>query len=200
MPDIKKLPIGFQRHPFRFFAECFAVYSVLWTVFNSLSKYLTSFHPNGTASLSVFVVVSAGVGVLRALPKSDVRFRFGSTHTYLRVRFGDLFAANGLRAIPVNEFFDSQLGDQVSERSVHGQLIKTVFGGSALAFDAVIDPKLDHIRRRGSLVGKANSVVIQSEPPWSCQQTMTGISSSRQRTQIRRLSSRMRRLKICGER
>ncbi|MBJ7308712.1 hypothetical protein H7U20_00685 [Rugamonas sp. CCM 8940] len=55
--------------------------------------------------------------------------------TCIEIVFGDLFSQGGIRAIAVNEYFDSKLGKPVSPQSLHGLLITKCFGGHPQPFD-----------------------------------------------------------------
>ena len=59
--------------------------------------------------------------------------------------FGDLFEQNGIRAIAVNEFFDSKIGKPVSDKSLHGMFLQKCFGGHPEPFDKQVDEQLKEI-------------------------------------------------------
>jgi hypothetical protein len=73
---------------------------------------------------------------------TKVSFQFKTTNTKVTLRFGDLFTCKGHIVIPANEFFDSQLGQPVSAKSVHGQFIQRVLGGDSAKFDADVGRSL----------------------------------------------------------
>lgn len=52
----------------------------------------------------------------------------------MEIKFGNIFDSGAVVVIPVNEFFDGELGDHVSENSLHGQFIKGVLGGQSQSF------------------------------------------------------------------
>lgn len=81
-------------------------------------------------------------GLYRVLPPSGVRIRMKSIDTTVHVEFGDLFKAPGSKAIAVTEFFDSQLGDPVARRSLHGQLIEQMFQDHPERFDNLVNEEL----------------------------------------------------------
>lgn len=59
--------------------------------------------------------------------KTSITLSF-KNETDVRVEFGDLFSKEGIVVIPVNEFFDTEVGSGViSPKSVHGQFILKVF-------------------------------------------------------------------------
>jgi hypothetical protein len=59
--------------------------------------------------------------------------------------FGDLFEQDGIRAVAVSEYFDSQLGKPVSDNSIHGIFLKKCFGGHPETFDVQVDNELKNI-------------------------------------------------------
>lgn len=57
----------------------------------------------------------------------------------LIIQKGDLFKNNGIIAIPVNEFFDTHVGDGViSDKSIHGIFINKYFKNNVLQLDKLI--------------------------------------------------------------
>jgi len=49
---------------------------------------------------------------------------------------------DGFRAIAVNEFFDSEIGLPVSEKSLHGIFLSKCFGGHRQAFNHIVEEEL----------------------------------------------------------
>ena len=78
----------------------------------------------------------------RSRRPSSVTFSIAHTNTKIQIKFGDLFSEDGARCIAVNEFFDSELGLPVSEKSLHGILISRCFGGHPDSFDKIISDDL----------------------------------------------------------
>lgn len=60
----------------------------------------------------------------------------------IEVAFGDIFECDGITAIPVSEYFDSEFGLPVSPNSLHGIFINKCFGGHPQAFDAQVSTEL----------------------------------------------------------
>ena len=61
----------------------------------------------------------------------------------IEIEFGDILDRDeAVKVIPVNEYFDGELGDHVSERSLHGKLIKDRLGGNADWFYNLADKAL----------------------------------------------------------
>ncbi len=120
------------------------LYSVVWTAVESADFFVSGVLPRGRGWLALLVVASAAFGILRAGGPAAVTFSVRNTSTKLRIGYGDLFAVSSpVKAIPVNEFFDTEVGDLVSPASIHGQLIERVFGGHADALDRMISAGLD---------------------------------------------------------
>jgi hypothetical protein len=63
----------------------------------------------------------------------------------LELLFGDIFEQDGFRAIGVTEFFDTQLGRPVSDKSLHGMFLKRYFAGDQSTLDKEIDDQLASI-------------------------------------------------------
>jgi hypothetical protein len=148
-----RLAAGIRRHPLAWIVAAFLAYSALWTILDSVGSFFPPIGPKGVAAYLSLVVVSIAIGLWRSLPPTGVRFRIPTTNTILQIEFGDLFAAPGLRVVSVNEFFDSDLGDHVSPRSLHGQLLTRAFGGHPQSFDALVEQSLEgrpfeHVSRR----------------------------------------------------
>lgn len=143
----KLLGIGLKRYPFRFFKSWFLAYSAVWTVTSSLAFFFPILRPSSWSFWVIVVLVLTVIGSLfwgfyRVLPLQSVQLRMQSIDTTINVEFGDLFKAEGGKAIAVNEFFDSQLGEPVARRSLHGQLIERKFQDHSERFDELIAEEL----------------------------------------------------------
>ncbi|HFI0763247.1 TPA: macro domain-containing protein [Streptococcus suis] len=57
--------------------------------------------------------------------------RFELSETKIEIKFGNLFEENGLKIIPFNEYFDTQVDNKViSSKSLNGQFIENFFSSS----------------------------------------------------------------------
>lgn len=146
---VRRLHTAFRRHPLRLAIEVAVVYVFLWSLLDPAFAFL-GFGPPGARDFILLIALSCLLGLMRALPPLRVGCMLPSSGTQLSIEFGDLFLAGGLRAIPVNEFFDSQLGDHVSPKSLHGQLLQGPFGGQPDVFDRQVE---------GALAGVASDQV-----------------------------------------
>lgn len=67
-----------------------------------------------------------------------------NTTTKLTVSYGDLFAQEGMKVIPVNEYFDTHLGDGiVSPNTIHGMFLKK-YQGQLTRVDSMIRKELEN--------------------------------------------------------
>jgi hypothetical protein len=87
-------------------------------------------------------LVSVAFGLKKVWKPSTVDIAIANTNTTIEVLFGDIFALDGIRAFAVSEFFDSQLGKPVSDKSLHGIFLKRCFGGHPESFDKQVDEQL----------------------------------------------------------
>lgn len=128
--------LGVTKAPQRFLGVWFIAFSVGWTLVESALGLLGTERFHGVGLYVGLASLSLVVALIRGRRPSKVTFRPKTTNLELSVGFGDLFAVPGLKIIPVNDFFDCELGDLVSPRSLHGQLITRYFGGHPEALDA----------------------------------------------------------------
>ena len=130
----------------------FAAFGVAWTLTEASAFFFSAVDNNRCPVIVVLVIVVAFGSVFLAIPARLVRLRFGATD--VEVGFGDIFHADGVRIVAVNDFFDSELGEYVSPRSVHGQLIERDFRSSAAQFassvrDALVGVPSEQVERTG---------------------------------------------------
>ena len=147
---INRLFVGIKRHPSTLPISAFVAYSVIWTVVASTSRLLSisAIKPRSFLTFAVMVAASLAWGVYRTLPKRSISARIKSPDIAITVCFGDIFDTDGLRVIPVNEYFDSELGDHVSPHSLHGKLIERRFNGHSALFDSLVDEDLAAVTRQ----------------------------------------------------
>ena len=92
------------------------------------------------------ILLSLTWAVIRVWQPSRVEIPIKHTNTTIEVIFGDLFAQDGYRAIAVSEFFDSELGLPVAEKSLHGFFVKKCFGGHPESFDTIVAAELQSVQ------------------------------------------------------
>lgn len=145
MQLLHSIKLGIKRRPMAFAASIFLAYSALWTVVESLSYFINDLKLQGSYYYLALIVTSVLVGLIRAYPKQQVAFKVGHSNTTIIVRFGDIFQSEGHLGIPVNEYFDSELGLPVSPKSLHGIVIERFFGGHQASFDQLVTADLQSI-------------------------------------------------------
>ena len=110
---------------------------------------ITSFYPSlplqGHSKYFVFVGVSIMIGIARVYQPRQISIKVNTSDTTLNIYYGDIFKQKGYTAISANEFFDSELGEPVSENSLHGMVIKQYFGGHPESFDKAISTDIKEI-------------------------------------------------------
>ncbi len=112
----------------------FATYGALWAVLEPVGEFLPALMPEGPAWYVGFVILAVIGAVCLAWPVHRVEFQIPGSDSWFEIRFGDVLASEGVVVIPVNEYFDGELGDLVSAKSLHGLFIKHILGGVARSF------------------------------------------------------------------
>lgn len=89
----------------------------------------------------LLLLASYLVSWLYANKKKSISFRIGKTKVV--VEEGDLFAETGLKVIPVNEFFDTHVGDNIIDpKSLHGLYLRNHLSQTIEELDAAITNSL----------------------------------------------------------
>ena len=117
-----------------FFLGGFATYGALWLIVESISAFFVSLRPEGFVWYCSLLVLAGSGGVWRAWPTKRIEFLMPGSDSSFEIRFGDIFEDSEVVVISVNEYFDGDLGDHVSKKSLHGQFIRDVLGGQSQAF------------------------------------------------------------------
>ena len=140
---MKRLLIGFHRHPIRVAVETGVAFAAFWTLVDASQAFL-QFSLGGWPRFLMLIALSVLTGAWRAAPSGSRTVRIPGSNSRLTVVYADLFSERGIVAVPVNEYFDCLLGAHVSARSVHGQAITTLFAGDAALFELRVDEALAH--------------------------------------------------------
>ena len=122
------------------------VLGAVWLLSEVALKTEPSFDTWLTGHRNLYLIVAvalSAVGYLFATyePRS-VSFTIPTTNTELTFKFANLFDEKADWLIGANEFFDSRIGDLVSKRSLHGQLICDHYGGDEQRFRRDVDNSL----------------------------------------------------------
>lgn len=135
-----------RQHPFALAGYAFVAFSVLWTTTEALTHFFGWTALKDGSWFVAMVFCSVIYSTYKLWRPSKIAIGLPMTNVSIDVAFGDIFDFDGVAAIPVNEFFDSELGLPVSPRSLHGIFIQRFFGGHGDAFDRQIVEKLVAVR------------------------------------------------------
>ena len=125
----------FLKHRVRdFVLGAMATYGALWLGIESITAFFVSLKPTGLGEYGTLLGLTAIGAIWRAWPRRRIEFTVPASDSVFEVAFGNVFERDGLVVIPVNEYFDGELGDHVSETSLHGQFIRCVLAGQSKTF------------------------------------------------------------------
>jgi len=137
---------GVVEQPKKLALEVFASFSMAFTVVKAITHFFPMVKIEGPIPLSVILLVSLGYGLNTVWKPSRTEIAVATCNTIIEVLFGDLFEQDGVRGIPVSEYFDSELGKPVSDKSIHGMLLKRFFGGRPESFDVQLEKELASVK------------------------------------------------------
>jgi hypothetical protein len=145
MNSINDLFRGIIRHPLKFIGHVFAIFSMLFTLIKAITHFIPGITIEGPNALIAVISISIALAIKKIWKPTKVSIQIKNSNTSIEVIFGDIFEQSGIRAISVNEFFDSKLGKPVSDKSLHGIFLKKCFGGYQESFDRQVDEQLKGI-------------------------------------------------------
>lgn len=138
-----RLWLGIRRHPIRAGFALLSSFTALWAFTEPIVALLNvQVTKNNWEWLLGFIVVSIIIAIISVWPKRSASFELTNTNTKVKIEFGDLFRKNGNIVIPVNEYFDSEIGKPVSPNSVHGAFVQNVLGGHYQLLDQAVAQQL----------------------------------------------------------
>jgi hypothetical protein len=162
LQTISDLWRGVRTSPWKTAQYAFTNFSVLFTIVRAITHFLPTIKIEGPVPFSAALLVSVGFALNKVWKPSRIEVAIANCNTVIEIVFGDLFAQSGIRVIPVNEYFDSQLGRPVSDKSVHGIFLQRCFGGHPESFDKQIDQELKDTQstRQNKIEGKVDCYPI----------------------------------------
>ena len=122
-----------------FFVGGLATYGTLRAV---ASAFAETFSHYSVAIHTATIVGSIASGLWQCKLKTRVTLKSPLSDSSIEVVFGDIFDGDEVVVIPVNEYFDGELGDHVSDKSLHGKFINKMLGGKASWFYNLINEPL----------------------------------------------------------
>ena len=144
MNYINRIILGIKRHGWKSLVFVYCAFAVIWTIIEPLWDFLPDTKFGFLRYFGMVLLALIGGGWKVMAPKK-VTIRLKNTNTSIEILFGDIFAKDGHKVIPVNEYFDSEIGDLVSPTSLHGIFIQNVLGGQSQIFDELVDKGLSGI-------------------------------------------------------
>jgi len=139
---IKKFFHRVSYAPLSVFKKALVALGTLLGSYISLISFFPSFE-NVISKLCFLVnaiIVSVIYGRTMTWKSSKIDFKIPHTDTIIEIFFDDLFEQDGLRVIPVSEFFDSEIGKPVSSNTLHGIFIEKHLNGKS--FDRMVSSEL----------------------------------------------------------
>ena len=122
-----------------------ATCGLLWLILGPLGAWVPWAKPSGIGAYAAFIFAGLAVALWRNWTKKSVKITIPETDSDITVEVGDIFKDEGLKFIPVNEYFDCEIGDKVSEKSLHGQFIKRIMKMDNSEWWQVIKKGLDGV-------------------------------------------------------
>ena len=142
---LDKIKLGLKREPKNLMYGVFFGLTSFWAILKPII-YFCKIDISGLWQFCLFLTIAVIIALIRIYPKDKVTFKLKNTNTNISIYFGDIFAEKDNIAVSVNEYFDSTLGRPVSDRSVHGMLIKNVLGGKQEIFDKAVEESLSKVQ------------------------------------------------------
>lgn len=139
---MRALWTSLRQHPIGPVAHAFVAFSVAWTTTEALSHFFGWEALKGVEWFAAIIVGSIIYSTYRIWRPTRVVIAVPMSNVSIEILFGDIFEQDGVAAIPVNEFFDSEIGIPVSAKSLHGIFLQRCFGGHGDAFDRQLADKL----------------------------------------------------------
>lgn len=140
--SLNDLWFGIAKHKWKTIAYIFTCFSVLFTVVKVVTQFFPTIQISGSAPLTAAILISCAWGLWKVWKPSKTTIRIANSSTCLELCFGDIFEQDGIRAIGVSEFFETQLGQPVSDKSLHGAFLKRHFSGYQDSIDRQIGAQL----------------------------------------------------------
>lgn len=141
---MRALWTSLRQHPIAVFGHAFVAFSVAWTTTEALSHFFEWVALKSARWFIVMIVGSFAYSIYRAWRPARVVIALPMSNVSIEIVFGDIFAENGVSAIPVNDFFDSEVGLPVSAKSLHGIFLQQCFGGRRDEFDKQLADRLSN--------------------------------------------------------
>ena len=145
MLSIKDLGHGIVSQPRKLMTDFFKCFSMMYTIIKITTQFFPQVKVEGLRPLFVLAGFAMLYGLWKVWKPSKIVLPVAHCNTCIEILFGDLFQQDGLRAVAVNEFFDTEVGKPVSPKSLHGMFIQKCFGGRPESLDVLLATDLAHV-------------------------------------------------------
>lgn len=139
---MRALWTSLRHHPIVLVAHAFIAFSVAWTATEALSHFFGWVTLKSVEWFVTIIVGSVVYSIYSIWRPARVVIAVPMSNVSIEIAFGDIFVQDGVAAIPVNEFFDSEIGLPVAAKSLHGIFLQRCFDGHGDAFDHQLADKL----------------------------------------------------------
>lgn len=121
---------------------------VCWGVLSGVIQAITFSFPDlpsyGWNSFVLVIIISAVFGVFQAWPKNNFSESFASPDVKIGVKVGNIFDQAGHLVIGFSDTFDTEIGDIVSNTSLQGQFLVSMYGNDRTRLDTDLDTLLQN--------------------------------------------------------
>lgn len=145
MRALADLGRGIRNHPWKTAQYVFTNFSVIFTLVRAITYFIPAIKLEGKVPLAIAILVSFIFGLQKVWKPSRIEIPIANCNTTIEIVFGDFFQQEGIKAVAVNEFFDSKIGKPVSDKSIHGLFIRKCFGGHPESFDQQVNEELKDV-------------------------------------------------------
>lgn len=127
----------------RAFFYVIGVVSALLTIFSSVNAEFSTYYTGYVVPTYVGIaVISLIISLIITRERNSICVKI-SDRVKLNVKYGDIFSENGIVVIPVNDFFDVLVDDEViSRNTLHGKLVEKYFSDDIDFLNSEIKSKL----------------------------------------------------------
>lgn len=100
-----RIILGFRKKPFKALINIFITYAAIWTILDPLISMVSPAEKYFSGELKFFILVfiSSLIGLCRNAVPGEITLQYANST--IKVVFGDLFALDGFKAIPVSRYF-----------------------------------------------------------------------------------------------
>lgn len=131
----------------QFLIYCFSSFAVLWTFLEAVSAYLI---PDGYLNIfekrwifiMFLILLSVFYGFWSMFPCNQISISLGSRNTEVKIFYDDLFSQNGIIVIPASQYFESEIEEYISTKSLQAQTINKYYFGNSVKYKNALTASL----------------------------------------------------------